>query len=136
MKALWLELGDSEITAIPIHFMTWSDKFATARRIKPKRESRVLRRHVIRFLDHDAIADRRHQIEEFVSVAAPANRFYFSFLEPSPPSDLFIHGDLDRVAPLQEVIEQIDELKPYKEPSSRIPSCPGPTTSSRTGSSR
>jgi hypothetical protein len=57
MKALWLELGDSEITAIPIHFMAWSDKSATARWIKPKRESRLIRRHVIRFLDRDAIAD-------------------------------------------------------------------------------
>jgi hypothetical protein len=36
MKALWLELGDSEITAIPIHFMAWSDKSATARWKKPK----------------------------------------------------------------------------------------------------
>lgn len=58
---------------------------------------------------------RRPQIEEFVSIAAPANRFDFSFLEPCPPSDLFIHGDLDRVAPLKEVIEQIDELKTYKD---------------------
>ena len=58
---------------------------------------------------------RRHEIQEFVSIAAPANRFDFSFLEPCPPSDLFIHGDLDRVAPLKEVIEQIDELKTYKD---------------------
>src|ERR1019366_8588648 len=57
MKALWLELGDSEITAIPIHFMAWSDKSATARWMKPKRATRLLRRHVIRFLDRDAIAD-------------------------------------------------------------------------------
>ena len=58
---------------------------------------------------------RRPQIDEFVSIAAPANRFDFSFLEPCPPSDLFIHGDLGRVAPLKEVIEQIDELKTYKD---------------------
>ena len=58
---------------------------------------------------------RRPQIDEFVSIAAPANRFDFSFLEPRPPSDLFIRGDLDRVAPLKEVIEQIDELKTYKD---------------------
>ena len=58
---------------------------------------------------------RRPQIKEFVSIAAPANRFDFSFLAPCPPSDLFIHGDLDRVAPLKEVIEQIDELKTYKD---------------------
>jgi hypothetical protein len=57
MKALWLELGDSAITAIPIHFMAWSDKSATARWIKPKRESRLIRRHVIRFLDRDAVLE-------------------------------------------------------------------------------
>jgi alpha/beta superfamily hydrolase len=33
---------------------------------------------------------RRPHIEEFVSIAAPANRFDFSFLAPWPPSDLFI----------------------------------------------
>jgi len=58
---------------------------------------------------------RRPQIDEFVSITAPANRFDFSFLEPCPPSDLFIHGDLDRVVPLKEVIEQIDELKTHKD---------------------
>jgi hypothetical protein len=41
---------------------------------------------------------RRPEIEEFVSIAAPANRFDFSFLARCPRSDLFIHGDLDRVA--------------------------------------
>ena len=34
---------------------------------------------------------------------------------PCLPSDLSIHGDLDWVAPLKEVIEQIDELKTYKD---------------------
>ena len=58
---------------------------------------------------------RRPQIEEFVSIAAPANRFAFSFLAPCSPSDLFIHRDFDRVAPLKDVIEQVDELKTYKE---------------------
>ena len=58
---------------------------------------------------------RRPQIDEFVSIAAPANRFDFSFRAPCPRSDLFIRGDLDRVAPLKEVIEQIDELKTYKD---------------------
>ena len=58
---------------------------------------------------------RRPEIEGFVAVAAPANRFDFSFLAPCPRSGLFIHGDLDRVAPLKEVIEQIDKLKTYKD---------------------
>jgi len=58
---------------------------------------------------------RRPEIEGFVAIAAPANRFDFSFLAPCPRSGLFIHGDLDRVAPLKEVIEQIDKLKTYKD---------------------
>jgi hypothetical protein len=47
---------------------------------------------------------RRPQTEEFVSVAAPANRFDFSFRAPCPRSDLFIRGDLDRVAPLKDAV--------------------------------
>ena len=48
---------------------------------------------------------RGPQIDDFVSHRrAPANRFDFSFLEPCPPSDLSIHGDLDWVAPLKEVM--------------------------------
>jgi len=57
---------------------------------------------------------RRPEIEGFVAIAAPANRFDFSFLAPCPRSGLFIHGDLDRVAPLKEVIKQIDKLKTQK----------------------
>ena len=41
---------------------------------------------------------RRLEIEGFVAIAAPANRFDFSFLAPRPRSGQFIHGDLDRVA--------------------------------------
>ena len=54
---------------------------------------------------------RRPEIEGFVAIAAPANRFDFSFLAPCPRSGLFIHGDLGRVAPLTEVIQQISKLK-------------------------
>jgi alpha/beta superfamily hydrolase len=54
---------------------------------------------------------RRPEIEGFVSVAPPANRFDFSFLAPCPSSGLFIHGDQDRVAPLKEVTALIEKLK-------------------------
>ena len=46
---------------------------------------------------------RRPEIEGFISIAPPANRFDFSFLAPCPSSGLFVHGDQDRVAPLKEV---------------------------------
>ena len=57
---------------------------------------------------------RRPEIEGFISVAPPANRFDFSFLAPCPSSGLFVHGDLDRVAPLKEVTGLIEKLKTQK----------------------
>ena len=44
---------------------------------------------------------RRPEIEGFVSIAPPANRFDFTFLAPCPSSGLFVHGDQDRVAPIK-----------------------------------
>ena len=57
---------------------------------------------------------RRPEIEGFISVAPPANRFDFSFLAPCPSSGLFVHGDIDRVAPLKEVMALIEKLKTQK----------------------
>ena len=57
---------------------------------------------------------RRPEVEGFISVAPPANRFDFSFLAPCPSSGLFIHGDQDRVAPLGEVTSLIEKLKMQK----------------------
>ncbi len=54
---------------------------------------------------------RRPEIEGFISIAPPANRFDFSFLAPCPSSGLFVHGDQDRVAPLKEVTALIEKLK-------------------------
>ena len=57
---------------------------------------------------------RRPEIEGFISIAPPANRFDFSFLAPCPSSGLFVHGDKDRVAPLKEVLGLIEKLKTQK----------------------
>jgi alpha/beta superfamily hydrolase len=54
---------------------------------------------------------RRPEIEGFISIAPPANRFDYSFLAPCPSSGLFVHGDQDRVAPLKEVMGLIEKLK-------------------------
>jgi alpha/beta superfamily hydrolase len=43
-----------------------------------------------------------------------ANRYDFSFLAPCPSSGLFVHGDKDRVAPVNEVISVIDKVKVQK----------------------
>ena len=57
---------------------------------------------------------RRPEIEGFISIAPPANRFDFTFLAPCPSSGLFVHGDQDRVAPLKEVMGLIEKLKTQK----------------------
>ena len=54
---------------------------------------------------------RRPEIEGFISVAAPANRFDFSFLAPCPSSGLFVHGGQDRVAPVKDVMSVIEKVK-------------------------
>ena len=57
---------------------------------------------------------RRPEIEGFISIAPPANRFDYSFLAPCPSSGLFVHGDQDRVAPIKEVTPLIEKLKTQK----------------------
>jgi alpha/beta superfamily hydrolase len=57
---------------------------------------------------------RRPEIEGFISIAPPANRFDFTFLAPCPSSGLFVHGDQDRVAPVKEVTSVIEKLKTQK----------------------
>lgn len=57
---------------------------------------------------------RRPEVEGFISIAAMANRYDFSFLAPCPASGLFVHGDQDRVAPAGEVVSVIDKVKVQK----------------------
>ena len=49
---------------------------------------------------------RRPEIEGFISIAAMANRYDFSFLAPCPSSGLFVHGSEDRVAPVKDVSQR------------------------------
>ena len=57
---------------------------------------------------------RRPEIEGFISIAAPANRFDFTFLAPCPSSGLFVHGSEDRVAPVKDVMAVIEKVKTQK----------------------
>lgn len=54
---------------------------------------------------------RRPEVEGFISVAPPANLYDFSFLAPCPSSGLFVHGDVDRVTPVDAVRTLIEKLK-------------------------
>jgi alpha/beta superfamily hydrolase len=57
---------------------------------------------------------RRPEIEGFLSIAAMANRYDYTFLAPCPSSGLFIHGENDRVSPVKESISAIDKVKMQK----------------------
>jgi uncharacterized protein len=57
---------------------------------------------------------RRPEIEGFLSIAAMANRYDYTFLAPCPSSGLFVHGENDRVSPAKESISNMDKVKTQK----------------------
>ncbi|ALK08926.1 alpha/beta hydrolase [Blastochloris viridis] len=54
---------------------------------------------------------RRPEVEGFISVAAMANLYDFSFLAPCPSSGLFVHGERDSVTPVTAVQGLVEKLK-------------------------
>ncbi|MGL5115466.1 MAG: alpha/beta hydrolase, partial [Beijerinckiaceae bacterium] len=54
------------------------------------------------------------EIEGFLSIAAMANRYDYTFLAPCPSSGLFVHGEIDRVSPAKESMTAIDKVKVQK----------------------
>ena len=77
---------------------------------------------------------RRPEIEGFISIAAMANRYDFSFLAPCPSSGLFVHGSEDRVAPVKEVVSVIEKVKTQKGIQIEQRQCKAPIISSTAGS--
>jgi alpha/beta superfamily hydrolase len=57
---------------------------------------------------------RRPEVEGFISVAAMANIYDFSFLAPCPSSGLFVHGERDSVTPVTAVQGLVEKLKTQK----------------------
>ena len=57
---------------------------------------------------------RRPEIEGFISIAPPANRFDFSFLAPCPASGLILHGGNDTVVPAADVERVVSKLRTQK----------------------
>jgi len=53
---------------------------------------------------------RRPEITGFISIAAPAGIYDFSFLAPCPSSGLFVHGTKDDVIPEAEVQKLVTRL--------------------------
>jgi len=54
---------------------------------------------------------RRPEIEGFVAVSPPANKFDFTFLAPCPSSGLIVHGGADEMVPEPEVSELAKKLQ-------------------------
>ncbi len=57
---------------------------------------------------------RRPEIDGFISVAAPASDYDFTFLAPCPSSGILIHGKRDENVPLNSVTKLGDKLNAQK----------------------
>ncbi len=58
---------------------------------------------------------RRPEINNFVSVAPPANIYDFTFLAPCPSPGLIVHGGSDKVATPSSIRELIERLKSQRD---------------------
>lgn len=58
---------------------------------------------------------RRPEIESFVSVAPPANKYDFSFLAPCPASGLILHGEEDDFVPAADVAALARKLSSQRD---------------------
>jgi uncharacterized protein len=57
---------------------------------------------------------RRPEIAGFISVSAPANLYDFTFLAPCPSSGVVIHGELDKVSPVDETRVMVERTRTQK----------------------
>ena len=55
------------------------------------------------------------EIEGFVAVSPPANKFDFTFLAPCPSSGLILHGGADDLVPEPEVAELANKLQSQRQ---------------------
>lgn len=57
---------------------------------------------------------RRPEVDDFVIVSLPANRYDFSFLYPCPSSGLIVHGEQDSIVPVESIIKFINTVHKQK----------------------
>ncbi|MCH9754104.1 MAG: alpha/beta hydrolase [Alphaproteobacteria bacterium] len=57
---------------------------------------------------------RRPEIQSFVSIAPPLNKYDFSFLSPCPVSGLILQGDQDSIVPEDEVTKLVKKIPKQK----------------------
>ena len=58
---------------------------------------------------------RRPEIDGFISIAPPANRYDFTFLAPCPSSGLIVQGDKDDLVPHDAVQKLVNKLSQQKD---------------------
>ena len=58
---------------------------------------------------------RRPEIEGFISISPPADKFDFSFLAPCPASGLIVHGKKNRRVPFENIEKIVDRLSIQKD---------------------
>ena len=61
---------------------------------------------------------RRPEIQAFVSIAPPLNKYDFSFLSPCPVSGLVLQGDQDSIVPESEItslVKKNPKTKTYRD---------------------
>ena len=58
---------------------------------------------------------RRPEIEGFITVSPPADKFDFSFLAPCPASGLIIHGKNNKRVPFENIQKIVDRLSIQKD---------------------
>lgn len=57
---------------------------------------------------------RRPEINSFIALAPPANKYDFTFLAPCPASGLFVHGAKDSMVPQESVETLANKLQAQK----------------------
>ena len=58
---------------------------------------------------------RRPEIDGFISIAPPANKYDFTFLAPCPSSGLIVQGDKDEIVPHDAVQKLVNKLSQQKD---------------------
>lgn len=68
---------------------------------------------------------RRPEIQGFISVAPPANKYDFSFFSPCPCSGLFVQGDADSISTEESVAKLVGKIGKQKNIETQYAVIPG-----------
>lgn len=58
---------------------------------------------------------RRPEIENFIAVSPPVNKYDFGFLSPCPIPGVFVQGNQDSVVPEESVVEFVEKISKQRQ---------------------